>query len=173
MQQHTHSRDSPNTHRTHFGKFWIENEIIDKYMTLISGNPWTVLTVVARHYNKTGQCNPSIRRIAKLTGLHHETVSLCVKKLIALGFFEQTQIRERFKLRTTFTKTAHKLLLLEANLLEIPDTKEEKENKGHDDTKTVEEESAASKDRPPANIKEIMNKTKEETIARIKKERAS
>lgn len=106
------------------GKFWIENELVDTDLRVLSGNGFKVLIAITRHYNKAGTCYPSIRRLAKLTGLHHETVTKCLMELKLLGYFEQLVIRERAKLRYVFSKTARKRLLNDGNLLEKADTKE-------------------------------------------------
>ena len=106
------------------GKFWIENELVDTDLRELSGNGFKVLIAITRHYNKAGTCYPSIRRLAKLTGLHHETVTKCLVELKLLGYFEQLEIRERAKLRYVFSKTARRRLLNDANLLEKADTKE-------------------------------------------------
>lgn len=106
------------------GKFWIENDLVDNDLKDVSGNAFKVLVALTRHYNRTGTCFPSIRRLSKLTGLHHETVTKCLRELELLGYFEQIVIRERCKLRYKFSKTARKLLVEHNNLLVKPDSKE-------------------------------------------------
>lgn len=106
-------------------RFWIENEFIESYLSKISGNATKVLLAITRHYNKEGTCYPSIRRLSKLTGLHHSTVTKCLKELELLGFLEQLIIKERCRLRYSFSKTARILLPKSSKLLYRPDTKEE------------------------------------------------
>ncbi|MFA6184484.1 MAG: helix-turn-helix domain-containing protein [Parcubacteria group bacterium] len=110
------------------GKFWIDNELIDKYLTKISGNDFKVWCILSRHFNKKGTCYPSIRTISIKSGLHHETVSQCLKRLKLLGFFEQLEIKERCKLRCLFSKTARFLIPGNDNLLEETAMKDNKED---------------------------------------------
>ena len=107
------------------GRFWIENELVDKYLDKISGNELKVLLKITRHYNKNGTCYPSIRKMEKDINLHHDTITACLKQLQLLGFLEQLAIKERCKLRYSFSKTARFFLTDSQNLLGKPDSKED------------------------------------------------
>lgn len=116
--------DNKNKNKTQ-GKFWIENVLIDNYLNKISGNELKVWCVLSRHFNKEGNCYPSIRTISKKTGIHHETTKRCLQKLELLGFLEQLIIKERCKLRYSFSKTALFLMPGNKKLLVNSDTKED------------------------------------------------
>lgn len=107
------------------GKFWIENQLVDEYLMLISGNELKVLFKITRHYNKYGKCFPSIRKMAINLNMHPITISNCLKRLELLGFLEQLRIKERSKLRYIFSKTARFLLIDSNKLLEKSNTKED------------------------------------------------
>lgn len=106
------------------GKFWIENELVDKYLSILSGNEFKTLLAITRHYNKNGTCYPSIRRLAVLIDLDPDTVAKSLRALELHGFFQQLEIRERCKLRYVFSKTAAKLLVEPNKLPEKPRSKE-------------------------------------------------
>ncbi len=112
--------------KSYMGKLWIENQLVDGgYLAKISGNEAKVLLAITRHYNRHGTCFPSIRRLSVLVGLHPDTVSHCLRKLVEHDYFEQLVIKERCKLRYSFTKTA-RFLLIDANKLpEKPGGKED------------------------------------------------
>ena len=42
------------------GRFWIENELVDKYIGKLTGNELKVMMIITRHFNKQGTCYPSI-----------------------------------------------------------------------------------------------------------------
>ncbi len=109
---------------TLMGRFWIENEVVDRAMKGLSPSAFKVLLAVVRHYNKHGQCYPSIRRISSLANLHHITVRKSVDEIKLQGYFEQVWVYERKKLRLVFSKTALKLFHLDKKLLEKTETKE-------------------------------------------------
>ena len=107
------------------GKFWIENQLVDEYLKLISGNELKVLFKITRHYNKYGRCFPSIRKMSDKLNMHHTTITKCLERLELLGFLEQLKIKERSKLRYSFAKTARFLFIDSNKLLAKPDTKED------------------------------------------------
>ena len=87
--------------------FWVEDAIVDKgYLKSLKNNKLNVLWVITRHYNKHGHCYPSLRTISKFTGLHHSTVKKKIVELDELGFVKVTIIKEGYKARYSFTKTA-------------------------------------------------------------------
>ena len=58
----------------------------------VKGSAKIVLVCLCDHLNdKTGQCNPSITRIALRTGINKNTVPGTLKKLVALGLISYTQ----------------------------------------------------------------------------------
>ncbi len=114
-------------------RFYLEDAMVDISLRELHDSDCKVLLAIARHYNKSGQCWPSIRRIGMLTSLHHETVRKSVNHLQEIGFIEITEIKERTKVRLRFTKSARWLLCFDEKLLENSDTKEEKEIKGADE----------------------------------------
>jgi DNA-binding transcriptional ArsR family regulator len=69
----------------------IDNAIIDNKLTRIGVYGLAVYTVIKRHLNwKTGQCNPSYGRIAKIIGIDRSTVMRYVKKLKDAGLISST-----------------------------------------------------------------------------------
>jgi hypothetical protein len=69
----------------------VENVIIDKYLPQIGVYGLTIYAVIKRHLNhKTGQCNPSYGRIARIIGIDRSTVIRYVKKLKALALLSPT-----------------------------------------------------------------------------------
>jgi DNA-binding transcriptional regulator YhcF (GntR family) len=110
------------------GRFWIENELVDKYISKLTGNEFKVMVIITRHFNKNGTCYPSIRRMATLGNINPETVSKCLKNLNLLGFLEQLEIKERCKLRYILSKSARHLLIDSNKLPQETSGKEEKED---------------------------------------------
>jgi hypothetical protein len=58
----------------------------------LAGNDRAVAATLLDHFNrKTGQCDPSLERIAGLLGVHVRTVMRAMKRLEPLGFFRKTR----------------------------------------------------------------------------------
>lgn len=106
------------------GRFWIEDDLVDKHIHKINGNEVKVLLMIARHYDKSGQCFPSIRRLSVLGKMDASTISKALKQLRLLGFLEQLTIRERCKLRYKFSKSA-RYLTIDSNKLPEETTSKE------------------------------------------------
>jgi DNA-binding MarR family transcriptional regulator len=74
----------------------IDNRMVDYYLQLVGVAPFAVLVVLLRHADiKTGRCYPSIRRIARTTGLSQPTV------LKAIAILEKEGL---IKVERKFTK---------------------------------------------------------------------
>jgi Helix-turn-helix domain len=64
----------------------IDNTIIDDYLPLIGPYGYTIYSVIKRHLNqKTGDCYPSYKTIARKSGIDRSTVIRYVHKLKALN----------------------------------------------------------------------------------------
>ena len=74
----------------------IENSIIDEYLPLIGPYGYTIYSVIKRYFNqKTGDCFPSYKTIAKKSGIDRSTVIRYVKKLKAFNLLDpQLRFRE-------------------------------------------------------------------------------
>jgi GntR family transcriptional regulator len=60
----------------------IDNSIIDEYLPKIGPYGYTIYSVIKRYFNqKTGDCYPSYKTIAKKSGIDRSTVIRYVKKL--------------------------------------------------------------------------------------------
>jgi GntR family transcriptional regulator len=60
----------------------IDNSIIDQYLPLIGPYGYTIYSVIKRYFNqKTGDCYPSYKTIARKSGIDRSTVIRYVKKL--------------------------------------------------------------------------------------------
>ena len=64
----------------------IDNSIIDEYLPKIGPYGYTIYSVIKRYFNqKTGDCYPSYKTIAKKSGIDRSTVIRYVKKLRAFN----------------------------------------------------------------------------------------
>lgn len=79
--------------RAHF--FSLDNDIIDVHARTIGGNGVAVYAALARHANRTtGECWPSIGKLAHLLDMARNTVKAALRKLEAVGLIAIKRRRE-------------------------------------------------------------------------------
>src|SRR5262249_20032309 len=72
--------------------FWIDNIIVDQYLSIIGTDAYAVYNVLVRHAdNKTQTSYPKHDRIAELCRLSKPTVIKCIDILEAVELVKQTE----------------------------------------------------------------------------------